>query len=76
MNSTFKVILAAAAVIALVVAGINFMPRDDTLLGGPSSPSPSTSCLDSPVQQVDRMGLGGTNQHFNVDLPEGWENNE
>ena len=76
MNSTFKVILAAAAVIAVVVAGINFLPRNDAAVGGPSSPSTSASPLPSPSQQVDRMGLGGTNQHFNVDLPEGWENNE
>ena len=76
MNSTFKVILAAAAVIAVVVAGINFLPRDDAAVGGPSSPSPSASPLPSPSQQVDRMGLGGTNQHFSVDLPEGWENGE
>ena len=76
MNSTFKVILAAAAVIAVVVAGISLLPRNDAAVGGPSSPSTSASPLPSSSQQVDRMGLGGTDQHFSVDLPEGWENNE
>jgi hypothetical protein len=76
MNSTLKAVLAAAAVIAVLVAGINFLPRNDAAVAGPSSTRPSTSSPPSPSQQVDRMGLGGTNQHFNVDLPEGWENNE
>jgi hypothetical protein len=72
MNSTFKVFLAAAAVIAVIVAGINFLPRNDAAVGGPSSASP----LPSPSRQLDRMGLGGTNQHFSVDLPDGWQNGE
>ena len=76
MNSTIKVILAAAAVIAVVVAGISLLPRNDAAVGGPSTPSTSASPLPSSSQQVDRMGLGGTDQHFSVDLPEGWENNE
>ena len=76
MDSTIKVSLAAAAVIAVVVAGINFLPPNDAAVGGPSSPSTSASPLPSSSQQVDRMGLGGTDQHFSVDLPEGWENNE
>jgi len=76
MNSTLKVFLAAAAVIAVIVAGINFLPRNDTAVGGPTSAPPSTSLLPSPSPQVDRMGLGGTDQHFSVDLPEGWENGE
>ena len=76
MNSTFKVVLAAAAVIAVIVAGITFLPRDDAAVGGPTSASPPTSSPPSPSQQVDRMGLGGTNQQFSIDLPEGWENNQ
>ncbi len=76
MNSTFKVILAAAAVIAVVVAGITFLPRNDAAVGGPSSSPPTASPVPSPSQQAERMALGGTNQHFSVDLPEGWENNE
>jgi hypothetical protein len=41
MNSAFKVILAAAAVIAVVVAGISLLPRNDAAVGGPSPASPS-----------------------------------
>ena len=48
MNSTFKVILAAAAVIAVVVAGISLLPRNDAAVGGPSSASPSAGPLTSP----------------------------
>ena len=76
MNSTFKMFLAAAAVIAVIVAGINFLPRNDTTVGGPTSAPPSASPLPSPSHQVDRMGLGGTDQHFSIDLPEGWHNDE
>ena len=48
MNSTFKVILAAAAVIAVIVAGISLLPRNDAAVGGPSSASPSAGPLTSP----------------------------
>ena len=48
MNSTFKVILAAAAVIAVVVAGISLLPRNDAAVGGPSSASPSANASTGP----------------------------
>ena len=48
MNSTFKVILAAAAVIAVVVAGISLLPRNDAAVGGPSSASPSAGPSTGP----------------------------
>ena len=48
MNSTIKVILAAAAVIAVVVAGVSLLPRNDAAVGGPSSTSPSAPPSTSP----------------------------
>ena len=48
MNSTIKVILAAAAVIAVVVAGISLLPRNDAAVGGPSSASPSAGPSTGP----------------------------
>ena len=48
MNSTIKVILAAATVIAVVVAGISLLPRNDAAVGGPSSASPSAGPSTGP----------------------------
>ena len=45
MNSTIKVILAAAAVIAVVVAGISLLPRNDAAVGGPSSSISVSKCI-------------------------------
>ena len=49
MNSTIKVTLAAAAVIAVVVAGISLLPRNDAAVGGPSSASPSAAPSTGPI---------------------------
>ena len=48
MNSTIKVILAAAAVVAVVVAGISLLPQNDAAVGGPSSASPSPGVSAGP----------------------------
>ena len=55
MNSTIKVILAAAAVIAVVVAGISLLPRNDAAVGGPSSASPSAGPTTGPSAAPLRM---------------------
>ena len=41
MNSTLKMAFAAAAVIAVVVAGIDFLPSGNGGTGGPGMASPS-----------------------------------
>jgi hypothetical protein len=48
MNSTLKMALAAAAVVAVVVAGVTFLPRDDNGVGGPGGVSPSSALPPSP----------------------------
>ena len=56
MNSTFKVILAAAAVVAVAVVGIGFaaLPRSNPSIGsGPSTP-PSASPASGPTASPER----------------------
>ena len=49
MNSMLKMALAAAAVVAVVVAGINFLPAGNGGIGGPgASPSPVVSPSPEP----------------------------
>ncbi len=80
MNSTLKLAFAAAAVIAVVVAGINFLPAGNGGIGGPgASPSPviSPSPEPSPSSSAVRMTVAGvpdgTPPTLTVQLPAGWE---
>jgi hypothetical protein len=54
MNSTLKLALGAAAVVAVVVAGIAFLPRSDPSVGGPgdvptASPAPTPAPTPTPT---------------------------
>ena len=52
MNSTLRIALGAAAVIAVVLAGVALMPRSDSSVGGPGgapSASPSPTPTPSPT---------------------------
>ena len=76
MNSVLKVAFAAAAVVAVVVAGLNFLPRNDGGIGGPGAsasaspePSPSSSTVLITVAGVP----DGTPPTLTADLPAGWE---
>ena len=48
MNSMLKLAFVAAAVVAVVVAGINFLPRNESSIGGPGANSPSPVVTPSP----------------------------
>ena len=55
MNTFAKLAIAAAAVVVVAIVGINFLPRDNSVVGGVAptaspSPSPSPSALPSPSQ--------------------------
>jgi hypothetical protein len=89
MNSMLKMAFAAAAVVAVVVAGINFLPAGNGGLGGPgSSPSPvvspspvtSPSLTPIPSPKAARITVAGTDPAGATDpvrltatLPGTWE---
>ena len=65
MNTYAKLAIAAAAVVVVAIVGINFLPRDSSVVGGVAptaspSPSPSASALPSPSQspKAERWPLG------------------
>ena len=68
MNSMLKIAFAAAAVVAVVVAGMNFLPRNDSSIGGPGAnspspvvtPSPDVSPSPIPSPKAARMTVAGT----------------
>jgi hypothetical protein len=84
MTTAPKLAVAAAAVVAVAVAGINFLPGT----GGPGgqrvpspspsiSPSPAVSASpDNPSLQRGSVTFAGTNLHATVELPAGWESSE
>lgn len=80
MNSVLKMAFAAAAVVAVVVAGLNFLPRNDGGIGGPgasaspvASPSPEPSPSSSTVLITVAGVPDGTPPTLTADLPAGWE---
>jgi len=73
MNSVLKMAFAAAAIVAVLVAGLNFLPRNDGGVGGPGAsvspePSPSSSTVVIPIAGVP----DGTPPTLTADLPAGW----
>ena len=63
MNSTFKVVLAAAAVVAVSVVGFALLPRSNPSIGsGPSTPpsaSPASVPTASPSATLEPISLTG-----------------
>jgi hypothetical protein len=83
MNSVIKLALAAAAVVAVLVAGINFLPRKSDQVGGQGVPSPSPVASPSPGPTASpravRLTVAGTELNgpsvqVTAQLPEGWTN--
>jgi hypothetical protein len=89
MNSMLKIAFATAAVVVVVVvAGINFLPGNDSSMGGPGANSPSPVVTPSPVvspspipsPKAVRMTVAGTDPAGATDpvrltatLPGTWE---
>jgi hypothetical protein len=74
MNSVLKMAFAAAAIVAVVVAGLNFLPRNDGGVGGPgASASPEPSLRTSTVSIAIAGVPDGTPPTLTADLPAGWE---
>ena len=75
MQNALKLALAAAAVIAVVVAGLNLVPRPDSaVVGPPSSPAPPKSSMPTlSVPVRTEMFPGGFEEPtFSVLRPPGW----
>ena len=76
MQNTLKLALAAAAVIAVVVAGLNLVPRSESaVIGPPKSPAASSeaSTPTPPVPVRTEMFPGGFEEpKFSVLRPPGW----
>ena len=75
MQNALKLALAAAAVIAVVVAGLNLVPRSESaVVGQPSSPAPSQS--PSPTEPVsvrtEMFPYRFEEPTFSVVRPPGW----
>ena len=74
MNSALKIVVAAAAVVAVVVAGVYLVPRQGGI-GGEGAPSSSPE--PSPSHQVVRITVAGTELDgtplkLTAQIPEGW----
>jgi hypothetical protein len=74
MTSALKILVAAAAVVAVVVAGVYLVPRQGGF-GGPGTPSSSPE--PSPSHQVVRITVAGTELNgaslkLTAQIPEGW----
>jgi hypothetical protein len=74
MNNALKIVLAAAAVVVVAVAVINFLPRDGGV-GGPDVASPSPT--PGPSYEATRLTVAGSEApgpalSLTVGLPEGW----
>jgi hypothetical protein len=74
MTSALKILVAAAAVVAVVVAGVYLVPRQGGF-GGPGTPSSSPE--PSPSYQVVRITVAGTELNgaplkLTAQIPEGW----
>jgi hypothetical protein len=83
MNNVLKIALPTAAVIAVVVAGVSFIPRDPgTAAPGAVTAPPiaSPSPAPSPEVRVVRMTVAGTEEgdaavRLTAALPAGWATN-
>ena len=66
MNTALKLALATAAVIAVVVIGSTFLPRNGSVIGGPGVATPSPGVPESPApspsDQAFHMIVAGTHQ--------------
>jgi hypothetical protein len=71
MQNAVKLALVAAAVIAVVVAGMNLIPRSNSQVGGPT-PSDSPSPLPSIETERITMRAWGSPVTFSVDKPTAW----
>jgi hypothetical protein len=83
MNSALKLAIAGAAVIVVALAGFTLLPRDQSGVGGQSSPSsgPSggaASPTATPLGQTYEMTVNGSEKsvplNVTVQLPDGWSN--
>jgi hypothetical protein len=84
MSNALKLALAAAAVIAVVVAGFNLVPRSDSGIGGTASPTPSVPASPAPPETssptpsepaavgTDMFAAGFEERMFSVLRPPGW----
>ena len=79
VNNVIKLALAAAAVVAVVVAGLNLVPRSDSGIGGTPSPSPSDAVSPIPsvpasqaAVRIDMYPAGFEERTFSVLRPPGW----
>lgn len=75
MNTALKIVLAAAAVVVVAVAVINFLPRDGGGVGGPDVASPSPT--PGPSYEATRLTVAGSEMpgpplSLTLGLPEGW----
>ena len=77
VNTALKMAFATAAVVAIVVAGINFLPRDGGGVGGPgvvpASASPTPSPAPNLGTQVVRLTFAGTEQTFTAEISRDWD---
>jgi hypothetical protein len=84
MNTVTRFAVAAAAVVAVVIGGLYFLPRQGNPGGGPggvqptSSPVASPSASSSPSGAAGGMFVAGTDLpgvprlNFTADVPSGW----
>ena len=75
MHSVLKIALPTAAVIAVVAAGVSFLPRDAGVAApGPVTAPPiaSPSPEPSPEVRATRMTVAGTALQLTAALPAGW----
>jgi hypothetical protein len=83
MNSALKLAIAAAAVIVVALAGFTLLPRNQSGVGGTSSPSSTppgepASPAASPLSKAFEMTVNGSEKavprNLTVQLPDGWSN--
>jgi hypothetical protein len=79
VSNALKLVLAAAAVIAVVVAGLNLVPRSDSAVGGSASPTPSELRSPTPsgsappaAVRTDMFPSGFEDRTLSVLRPPGW----
>ena len=79
VNNVIKLALAATAVVAVVVGGLNLVPRSDSGIGGTASPSPSNAASPNPsasaspaAVRIDMFPAGFEERTISVLRPPGW----
>lgn len=79
VNNVIKLAIAAAAVVAVVVAGLNLVPGSNSGIGGTPSPAPSGATSPTPSEaaspaavRIDMYPAGFEERTFSVLRPPGW----